>query len=86
MRNVDERVAWRADSRDRADLYGYSNFGAYYSYFQLGGSAAATTAAIIAGALFDRFGSYAAYMWGIAALNGLMAVLLLVVPVTKFKR
>ena len=68
------------------DLFGYSNFGTYYSFMQLSGSAASATGALIAGSLFARFDNYVFYLYGWATLLVISFILIAVVPITPFKR
>lgn len=68
------------------DLFGYANFGTYYSFMQLSGSAAAATGALIAQGLFEKFQSYTVYLFGWLVVLAISLLLLAVVPITEFKR
>ena len=66
--------------------FGFTNFGVFFSWMQVGGSAASVLNPILGGALFGATASYAAFagLWcGLLLLGGLA---MLLVPVTPYRR
>jgi MFS family permease len=68
------------------NLFGFVNFGVFFSLMQIAGSGGSVLNPIISGAMFQSMGSYVAFPWMWAGMLLISAILLAVVPITKYKR
>ena len=68
------------------NLFGFSNFGVFFSLMQIAGSGGSVLNPIISGAIFESLGSYFVFPFMWAGLLGLAVVSLTFVPITPYKR